>query len=154
MEYQIRDARITDVDRITGLLDSTMLGRLADSGAPLKAADLLRQLVYLPQAVVLVADARRTIVGAAVLALRPSVSQGGFVGTIDVIAADPEGEQAGVIDSLVAEALRSARNKGCVAVEATRPDDNAERERWSGYGFVEAGPRLVRELAPMGAARR
>ena len=44
------------------------------------ATDLLRQLIYLPNAAVLVADARRVIVGAAVLALRPSVSGGGHGG--------------------------------------------------------------------------
>ncbi|HET7678026.1 MAG TPA: GNAT family N-acetyltransferase [Candidatus Limnocylindrales bacterium] len=153
MEYQVRDARITDVDRITTLLHSAALDT-GDSGAPLGSADLLRQLVYLPQAVVLVAESRRIIVGATVLALRPSVRQGGFVGTLDVIVVQPEYEAAGVIDSLVAEALRSARNKGCVAVEAAMPDDPGERSRWAGYGFVEAGPHLVRELAPMGAARR
>ena len=154
MEYTIRDARITDIERISVLFDLHALGRAEDVRRPIGPADLLRQLVYLPQAIVVVADSRRTIVGAAVLALRPSVARGGYVGTLDVIAAEPEAEEAGVVDSLVAETLRSARNKGCVAVEAIRPDDAAATARWQGYGFTEAGPRLVRELAPMEAVRR
>lgn len=151
MEYQVRDARITDVERIKALHEATGSPPVSDR-TPLGSADLLRQLVYLPQAVVLVADARRQIIGGVVLALRPSVRQGGFVATVDLLVVDPEFELAGVMDSLVSEALRSARNKGCVLVEAW-PQDAAERARWQGYGFEEAGPRLERSLITTGAAR-
>ena len=152
MEYLVRDARITDVERITALLEASAARRGATVGT-LDAADLLRQLTYLPNAVVLVADARRRIVGAAVLALRPSVVHGGMVGSVDLLAVDAAFEGAGVADSLLSEALRSARNKGCVAVEAACPEDPAERARWEGHGFAEAGPRIVHELAPAGAVR-
>lgn len=151
MEYQVRDARITDVERITTLHEASGSPRAAE-GTPLGSADLLRQLVYLPQAVVLVADARRQIVGAVVLALRPSVRHGGFVATVDLIVIDPEYELAGVREALVNEALRSARNKGCVIVEAW-PKDAAELATWQGYGFAEAGPRLERSLITTSAAR-
>jgi len=153
VDYQVRDARITDVERIHALAEAAALLRPGEARAPLGGLDLLRQLVYLPNAAVLVADARRTIVGAAVLALRPSVVEGGMVGTIDLLVVDPAHAASGVADSLLNEALRSARNKGCVSVEAAPPTDPAERARWIGHDFVDAGPRIVRDLAPAGATR-
>ena len=152
MEYQVRDARITDIDRIGSLLLASPLGR-GDVARPLRSADLLRQLVYLPQAVVLVAEARRRIVGAAVVALRASVLEGGFVGTIDVLVVDPEYASSDVTGSLVSEAVRSARNKGCVAVEAPMPEDPEERLRWEEWGFAAGAPRLVRPLVQIPASR-
>jgi N-acetylglutamate synthase-like GNAT family acetyltransferase len=153
VEYQVRDARITDVERIHALVEAAAIAPADAARATLGAVDLLRQLVYLPNAVVLVADSRRTIVGAAVLALRPSVLEGGMVGTIDLLVVDAAFDGAGVTDSLLSEVLRSARNKGCVSVEATPPADPAQRARWTGHAFVEAGPRIVRDLAPAGATR-
>ncbi|OGN80861.1 MAG: hypothetical protein A2X23_11440 [Chloroflexi bacterium GWC2_73_18] len=152
MEYQVRHARITDAERISALLDTTHVARGAGAAVRTGAADLLRQLVHLPHAVVLVADADRRIVGAAVMALRPSVRQGGFVGSIDLLVVDPASE-GGVADALIVELLRSARNKGCVAVEVALPDDQTARARWSGHGFEEAGPHVVRALTPVGAGR-
>lgn len=152
MEYQVRDARITDAERITALLDAVATKSGDMHGGTLDGTDLLRQLVYLPNAVVLVADARRRVIGAAVLALRPSVAQGGMVGTIDALGVDPEYERAGVTDSLLEAVVRSARNKGCVVVEADCPEGAAQRARWEGHGFVGAGSRIVRGLAPIGAA--
>ena len=150
--YQVRDARITDVERITTMHEATSASPRPGEPTPLGPADLLRQLVYLPSAVVLVADVRRQIVGAVVLALRPSVRQGGYVATVDLLVVDPEYELTGVMDALVGEGLRSARNKGCVLVEAW-PNGPAERARWQGYGFIDAGPRLERSLAMPSAAR-
>jgi ribosomal protein S18 acetylase RimI-like enzyme len=147
VEYQIRDARITDVDRISGLYDAVSGSPTGPQRTPLGGTDLLRQLVYLPQAVVLVADARRMIVGAVVLALRPSVRYGGFVATFDLLAVDEGYERSGVIEALVTQALRSARNKGCVVVEAARPEDPDERALLEGYGFTEAPQLLERALA-------
>jgi ribosomal protein S18 acetylase RimI-like enzyme len=147
VEYQIRDARITDVERISALYEATVGPRTGPDRSPLGGGDLLRQLVYLPQAVVLVADARRMIVGAVVLALRPSVRHGGFVATFDLLAVDEGYERSGVIEALVGQALRSARNKGCVVVEAAQPDDPDERALLKGYGFTQAPQLLERELA-------
>jgi GNAT superfamily N-acetyltransferase len=152
VEYQVRDARITDIDRITTLLEGVP-EVLGDTGTPLKSADLLRQLVYLPQAVVLVAESQRRIVGVTVLALRASVVEGGFVGTIDVLAHDPEYTTTGVAESLVNEAVRLARNKGCVAVEAIRPEEPEELERWERWGFGPGASRVVRHLTSTVAAR-
>ena len=152
VEYQIRDARVTDVERITALYDAIAGSDQRRARTPLGSSDLLRQLVYLPQAVVLVADARRMIVGAVVLALRPSVRHGGFVATVDLLAVDEGYERSGVVESLVAQALRSARNKGCVVVEVARPDDPDEQALLAGYGFTEAPQRLECALAAAPAA--
>ncbi len=153
MEYLVRDARITDAERITTLLAGAAGAPHADARATLGAADLLRQLVYLPSAVVLVAEAQRTIVGAGMLALRPSVGQGGFVGSIDLLLVEAGFEASGVRDALVAELLRMARNKGCVAVEAPRPAGAADVAAWESYGFADGAPHIVCELAPRGALR-
>lgn len=149
MEYQVRAARITDIDRLVALCEVS--SRASDKG-PMDAADLLRQLVYLPQASVLVAEARREMVGGAVLALRPSVRAGGFVGTVDLLVVDPDHDVDRVTDVLLEEVLRSARNKACAIVEAPRPDDPAERTRWERQGFVESGPRISRSVAAARAA--
>jgi hypothetical protein len=152
VDYQVRAARITDIDRLVGLC-SDALGDRGDSG-PLVAPDLLRQLVYLPQASVLVAELRRSVIGAAILALRPSVRAGGFVGTVDLLVCDPRHDVDAVADALIEEVLRSARNKGCTCVEVARPDDPTEQARWARRGFREAGLRLERPVATAGAGAR
>jgi ribosomal protein S18 acetylase RimI-like enzyme len=145
VDYLVRAARITDIDRLVSLCATTT--SMADGDGPLVAPDLLRQLVYLPQASVLVAEARRAIVGAAVLALRPSVRAGGFVGTVDLLVVDPGQDVEGIADALIEELLRSAKNKGCAVVEAARPDDQTERARWQRQGFRDAGPTIERPVA-------
>ena len=151
MEYRVRAARITDVDRIVAM-SGDRLGDRA-SGQP-SAADLLRQLVFLPHATVLVAERRRDLVGGAVLAIRPSVRAGGFVGTIDLLVVDPTAEADEVTAELLGEALRSASNKGCATVEAPLPDDPAERTRWERQGFTNQGPHIGRAVAPAGPRAR
>ncbi len=145
----VRAARITDVDRLVALADAEL--RSDDGEAPLVAADLLRQLVYLPQASVLVAEARRGLAGGAVLALRPSVRAGGYVGTVDLLVVDPAADADGVTRALLEEVLRSAGNKGCSVVEALRPADPETRDRWSRLGFVDAGPMIQHATATVRA---
>ncbi|HEX2470761.1 MAG TPA: GNAT family N-acetyltransferase [Candidatus Limnocylindrales bacterium] len=148
MEYLIRAARITDIDRLVALSD-------VDRGSsPLDAADLLRQLVYLPQASIFVAESQRHVVGGAVLALRPSVSAGGFVGTIDLLVVDPDHDADRVAEALLEEVIRSASNKGCTLVEADRPGDEASFGRWAALGFTLAGPRIQRTVAAVGSTSR
>ena len=139
MEYQVRAARITDVERIVALVAAAAP---AASAAAHEGADLLRQLVYLPQASVLVVESLRTLVGVAVLALRPSVRAGGYVGTIDLLAVDPSHDAERVTGLLLAELLRSARNKGCAVVETTAPASGAAPAAWERLGFRPAGPRI------------
>ena len=151
MEYQVRAARVTDIDRLVAL-GGGALHPGADS--PLVAADLMRQLVYLPQASIVVAESGRSVVGGGVLALRPSVSSGGYVGTIDLLVVDPDHDADLITEALVEELLRSASNKGCTVVETVRPEDRAALARLRRMGFGEAGPRLQRTVAAAGAAGR
>ena len=152
MEYLVRAARITDIDRVVALSDASMpIGR---AESPLGSTDLLRQLVYLPQASIVVAELRRLVVGGAILALRPSVRAGGYVGTIDLLVVDPEYDADRITEALLEELLRSASNKGCTIVEAERPDDPIALERWQRIGFGESGPRIQRTVAAVGSAAR
>jgi hypothetical protein len=140
VELQVREARLTDIDRITGVIERAdprwTLNRLAD------AADVLRQVIYLPNGSLIVALDGRMVVGVAVLALRPSVAAGGLVGSIDLLAVEPGHELDGVVEALLGETIRASRNKGCVVLESEPPDDAAMLSRWEGAGFSEAGPRL------------
>jgi GNAT superfamily N-acetyltransferase len=154
VEYLVRAARVTDIDRLVALGGGDL--REDRDASPLDAADLLRQLVYLPQASIFVAESQRSVVGGAVLALRPSVRAGGFVGTIDLLVVDPDHDTQRVTEALLEEVIRSARNKGCTQVEATRPDDPVALGRWAALGFSPAGPRIQRSVAAVGttASRR
>jgi GNAT superfamily N-acetyltransferase len=151
VEYRVRAARITDIDRLVAL-SGDRLGASV-SGQP-SAADLLRQLVFLPHATILVAERRREIVGGAVLAIRPSVRAGGFVGTIDLLVVHPDAEVDELTAALIDEALRSAANKGCASVEAPQPSDPIERARWERHGFTELDPHIGRDVAPAGRRAR
>ena len=150
MEYLIRPARITDIERLVALSGGSV--RSPGAAGSMDSGDLLRQLVYLPQASIFIAEARREVVGGAVLALRPSVRAGGFVGTVDLIVVDPDHDADRVTDALLEEILRSARNKGCSIVEAALSVDPAERTRLERHGFVESGPRAECKVATVGAA--
>jgi len=140
VEVQLRDARLTDIDRVISLIER------ADSRWSQEqitsAADVLCQMVYLPNASLLVATDGRMLVGFAVLALRPSVSAGGLVGSVDLLAVEPGQEDEGVTQALLAELIRSARNKGCTLLEGEVPTEPAELDRWEAAGFVASGPRL------------
>ena len=140
MELQVRDARLTDIDRLTGLIERADPRWSRDMVND--AGDVLRQMLYLPNASVIVCLDGRMVLGVGVLAIRPSVSATGLVGTIDLLAAEPGHEHDGAIDALLAELVRQARNKGCVALEGHVPAEPAELGRWESVGFVESGPRL------------
>jgi GNAT superfamily N-acetyltransferase len=151
VEYQVRAARITDVDRLVALSRES---RRSSANGSMVAADLLRQLVYLPQASILVAEEGREVVGGAVLALRPSVRAGGYVGTVDLLLVDPGRDVDRISAALLEELLRSARNKGCSVVEAARPDDPDECSRWERMGFNVAPPLIERAVAADRTAAR
>jgi predicted N-acetyltransferase YhbS len=152
VEYLIRAARVTDIDRLVALSDADLRD---DRGAsPLDSADLLRQLVYLPQASIFVAEEARHVVGGAVLALRPSVSAGGYIGAIDLLVVDPDHDVDRVTAALLEEVIRSASNKGCTVVEAVTPGDPEAITRWAKQGFAPAGPRIQRPVAAAGSAAR
>lgn len=152
MEVQLRDARLTDIDRVLGLIERAD-ARWTAAGLN-GAADVLRQMVYLPNITLLVALDGRDLVGVAVLALRPSVISGGLVGTIDLLSVEPGTEDEGVVEALLHELIRSARNKGCVVLEGAIPTEPSELARWETAGFAEAGPRLSRPLVRAAALSR
>lgn len=151
MEYQIRPARITDIDRLAAIGRAAM--QVAGRGS-LDAADLLRQCVYLPHASVLVAEARRELVGGALLVLRPSVTAGGYVGTVDFLVVAPDHDADRVTDALLEDLLRSASNKGCSVVEAAEPSDPADHARLERAGFAPAGVTLRRPVSAVGSQAR
>ena len=151
MEYLVRQARITDIDRLASIGHAS----LERSGrGSLDAAGLMRQLVYLPNASLLVAEARRELAGGALLVLRPSVVAGGYVGTIDLLVVSPDHDADRVTSALLEELLRSASNKGCSTVEAAEPSDPADLARLARAGFATAGPTLWRSVAAAGATAR
>ncbi len=152
MDHQVRAARITDIDRLVTLCADAP--GMTDGDGTLVAPDLLRQLVYLPNATVLVAEIRRSIVGVAILALRPSIRAGGFVGTVDLLVGDPRHDLDAVADALIEEVIKSARNKGCTVVEVARPEDSTERARWARNGFRESDRLLERPVVTRRAGSR
>ena len=151
MDHTIRPARITDIDRLAAIGHATMS---ASGSGSLGAADLLRQCVYLPHASLLVAEARREVVGGALLVLRPSVTAGGYVGTIDFLVVAPDHDADRVTESLLEEVLRSAGNKGCSTVEAAAPSDPADLARLERAGFAATGASLRCPVPAAGAAAR
>lgn len=150
VELQVRDARLTDIDRITGLMERAD-GRWTPDQLN-NAAEVLRQMVYLPNVSILVCLDGRMMLGAAVLAQRPSAFAGGLIGTVDLLVVEPGNELDGVDEALLRELMRQARNKGCVILEGSVPAEPADQARWEGLGFTEAGPRmslpLVRSAVP------
>lgn len=150
MEILVRDARLTEIDRVIGLMERAdarwTLDQLHD------AADILRQMVYLPNASLIVALDGRMVVGVAALALRPSVTAGGLVGVVDVLSVEPGNELEGIMEALLRELLRQARNKGCVVLEGNIPEEPADLARWEAAGFSESGPRLRCPLVRVAAA--
>jgi N-acetylglutamate synthase-like GNAT family acetyltransferase len=150
VEYLVRQARITDVDRLYALCAEK--GAVPDGDSPMDAIGLLRQLVYLPSASVALVEANRQLAGGAVLGLRPSVRTGGFVATIDVlvVASGHDGEK--VADLLIEELLLSAKRKGCTAVEVMLTPEDEHFASWQGHGFVKAGPHTY--TAPIAARAR
>jgi hypothetical protein len=143
VDLQVRDAKFTDIDRIMTLIEharpNLTLDELDD------AAELLRQMIYLPNASVTVALDGRTIVAMAVLSIRPSVAASGLVAAVDLFFVEP-GWSDSATDALLAELVRSARNKGCTLIEARLPDDEADLKRWHDQGFAAADQYLVRFL--------
>jgi N-acetylglutamate synthase-like GNAT family acetyltransferase len=142
VEYLVRQARITDVDRLYALCAEK--GAVPDGNSPMDAIGLLRQLVYLPNASVALAEANRQLVGGAVLGLRPSVRTGGFVGTIDVLVVADGYDGDKVADLLIEEMLLSARRKGCTAVEVMLMSDSEHFSSWQAHGFTKSASTTYR----------
>jgi hypothetical protein len=91
------------------------------------------------------------VVGVGVLAIRPSVRSGPFVGIVDElgIAQAPTldaAERRKVADAIVEHLATSARNKGCTRVEVSEPLASAEPPLWKRLGFASRGRTLGRKI--------
>ena len=146
MEVHVRSARLTDLDAAVRILahDDRDTDRRDD-------VDYLRTLLFVPSATVLVAELERRVVGVGVLAIRPSVRSGPYVGILDElgIAKAPTldaAERRGVADAIVEHLATSARNKGCTRVEVTEPLASAEPPLWKRLGFASRGRTLGRTI--------
>ena len=146
MEVHVRGARLTDLDAAVRLLATAD----TETGDGRADADFLRNLLFIPSATVLVAEAERRVVGVGVLSLRPSVRSGPFVGVIDEmgVAETPldAAERRRAADDLVEHLVTSARNKGCTRVEVSEPLASAEPSLWKRLGFASRGRTLGRSI--------
>ena len=152
MEVHVRSARHTDLDAAVRLLAHD--GPEIDAGH--EDVDYLRNLLFVPSATVVVAERERKVIGVGVLAIRPSVRSGPFVGIIDElgIARAPvvdDAERRRAADEIVEHLATSARNKGCTRVEVSEPLASAEPSLWKRLGFASRGRTLGRPLGrPLG----
>jgi len=147
VEVHVRSARHTDLDAAARILargdDETAKGR--------DDVDYLRNLLFVPSATVAVAESERRVVGVGVLAIRPSVRSGPFVGIIDELgipqaSALGAAERRRVADELVEHLATSARNKGCTRVEVSEPLASAEPSLWKRHRFASRGRTLGRSI--------
>ncbi len=148
MEVHVRSARLTDLDPAVRLLAS---GDDEAESARRDAADYLRNLLFVPSATVVVAEAERRVVGVGVLAIRPSVRSGPFVGVIDELGiAQPPALDAAdgrrAADDIVEHLATSARNKGCTRLEVSEPLASAEPSLWKRHRFASHGRTLGRSI--------
>lgn len=151
LEALVRNARPTDLDAAVRLLAANG----ADDEGGRDDVDFLRNLLYVPSATVVVAEAGRRVVGLGVLSIRPSVRSGPFVGVIDELGLAGEGLDAAdrrdAGDQIVEHLATSARNKGCTRIEVPEPLASAEPSRWKRLGFASRGRTLGRPLSrPIG----
>jgi predicted N-acetyltransferase YhbS len=146
VEVHVRSARLTDLDAAVRLLSRDE----ADPGAERHDADYLRNLLFVPSATVIVAEAERRVVGVGVLALRPSVRSGPFVGIVDELGLArvelDAAERRGIADAIVEHLATSAKNKGCTRVEVSEPLASAEPSLWKRLGFASRGRTLGRDF--------
>lgn len=147
MEVHVRTARLTDLDAAVRLLargESEATDERDD-------ADYLRSLLFVPSATVAVVEHERRAIAAGVLAIRPSVRSGPFVGVIDAFGVAPaalmdDADRREVADALVEHLATSARNKGCTRVEVSDPLASAEPSLWKRHRFASRGKTLGRDL--------
>jgi hypothetical protein len=146
VEVHVRSARLTDLDAAVRILASG-----DDQSNGRDDVGYLRNLLFVPSATVAVAELERRVVGVGVLAIRPSVRSGPFVGVIDELGLAAgttlaAAEWRRVADEIVEHLATSARNKGCTRVEVTDPLATAEPSLWKRLGFASRGRTLGRPL--------
>ncbi|MBA2632806.1 MAG: GNAT family N-acetyltransferase, partial [Chloroflexi bacterium] len=144
MEVHVRSARLTDLDAVIRIL-----ARGDDDETGRRDVDYLRNLLFVPSATVAVAERDRRVVGVGVLAIRPSVRSGPFVGIIDELGIAEKAvlgtaDWRRTADGIVEQLATSARNKGCTRVEVSEPLASAEPSLWKRLGFASRGRTLGR----------
>jgi hypothetical protein len=146
LEVHVRSARLTDLDAAVRL----MARGDADPHGERNGADYLRNLLFVPSATVIVAEAERRVVGVGVLAIRPSVRSGPFVGVIDELglggALEGAADRRRAADEIVEHLATSARNKGCTRIEVAEPLASAEPSLWKRHRFASRGRTLGRSI--------
>jgi hypothetical protein len=146
LEVHVRSARLTDLGAAARLLARGDTD--PDDGH--SDAEFLRNLLFIPSATVVVAEADRRVVGVGVVSIRPSVRSGPFVGVIDDMGLAADGLAAAdrrtVADDLVEHLAASARNKGCTRVEVSEPLASAEPSLWKRHRFASRGRTLGRSI--------
>ncbi len=146
MEVHVRSARLTDLDSAVRILAHVGVGLEQRNDV-----DYLRNLLFVPSATIVVAERERRVVGVGVLAIRPSVRSGPFVGVVDEMGVEQEpaldtAERRRVADEIVEHLATSARNKGCTRVEVAEPLASAEPSLWKRLGFASRGRTLGRTI--------
>ncbi len=148
VEVHVRTARLTDLDAAVRLLAHA---EPIEGPQRHDVADVLRNLLFVPSATVVVAESERRVVGVGVLAIRPSVRSGPFVGVIDELGlaateAMEDAERRRAADEIIEALASSARNKGCTRVEVTEPLASAEPSFWKRHRFASRGRTLGRSI--------
>jgi len=146
VEVHVRSARLTDLDSAVRMLAHVGVGLEQRNDV-----DYLRNLLFVPSATIVVAERERRVVGVGVLAIRPSVRSGPFVGIVDELGVEQAptldaAERRRVADDIVEHLATSARNKGCTRVEVTEPLASAEPSLWKRLGFASRGRTLGRSI--------
>jgi hypothetical protein len=145
LEVHVRSARLTDLDAAVRLVSHDA----AEPAAGLRDADFLRNLLFVPSATVVVAEAERRVVGVGVLAIRPSVRSGPFVGIVDelgIAGTLDAADRRRAADEIVEHLATSARNKGCTRIEVAEPLASAEPSLWKRLRFASRGRTLGRSI--------
>jgi len=146
VEVHVRSARLTDLDAVIRIL-----ARGDDDETGRHDVGYLRNLLFVPSATVAVAERDRRVVGVGVLAIRPSVRSGPFVGIIDELGIAEKAvlgtaDWRRTADGIVEQLATSARNKGCTRVEVSEPLASAEPSLWKRLGFASRGRTLGRSF--------
>ena len=137
MEYTIRPARITDIDRLAAI------GRARDDrvGSPARSTPRTCFGSVSTCRTRACSSPRRdgsSWAGRCSSCVRRSPPAATWA-TVDFLVVAPDHDADRVTESLLEELLRSASNKGCSTVEAAEPSDPADLARLERAGFAAAG---------------
>lgn len=108
---------------------------------------VLTEIIESPHAALIVAADGSSLAGVISLWFRPNLLHAGDVALIDELVVDERFRRQGVGASLVAEAIRVARSRGCIEVEvSTERGNEGARKLYARFGFEERGLQLELDL--------